>query len=292
METVAEIAVGPGQEDTLAFFVKAMIGAVAADDLATPSERIVVEDHLVGHPLVPGLVAEEVALLVQRAADALSRIPSEQRLAAIARGLPGRLRRYIAYGLTAEISCRTSAPPDADARLENLRVALRMSPHEGALLTEAAIAGRLVADLDDRLLRLRGMVPTCARVFALRAQSHETLTDDHRFAVRDMFLAIPDLVRPRDELDVELYQAFRRPRDPMTSVHAELREIGQALPDPVDRYWIVVYVLAADPPDRAGSWRLNPFVGMLQACFHIGDADMDLAAADASAFPPSFPRPA
>jgi hypothetical protein len=138
----------------------------------------------------------------------------------------------------------------------------------------------------------RGLISIACQLFALRAHARGHATDEHRFAVRDFFLAIPDLVRPTDELDVELYRAFRRPREPGAQVFGSLRELAQGLPDPVDRYWLVVYALVAEVQASAASWRLIPFVGVMQAAFQIGDTDMELAVADALAFPATLPRPA
>ena len=71
----------------------------------------------------------------------------------------------------------------------------------------------------------------------------------------------------------------------------ELARVAQGLPDPVDRYWIVVYALVAEPPASAPSWRVIPFVGVMQAAFQITDTDMELAVVDALTFPASLPRP-
>ena len=94
-----------------------------------------------------------------------------------------------------------------------------------------------------------------------------------------------------DELDTELYRAFRRPRAPDAQVFTELARVAQALPDPVDRYWMVVYALVAEPPASVPSWRVIPFIGVMQAAFHITDTDMELATIDALTFPASLARP-
>jgi hypothetical protein len=63
------------------------------------------------------------------------------------------------------------------------------------------------------------------------------------------------------------------------------------LPDPVDRYWMVVYALCAEPLADLARWRVIPFIALVQRAFAIADADMELAAADAATFPPTLPRP-
>jgi hypothetical protein len=115
--------------------------------------------------------------------------------------------------------------------------------------------------------------------------------DEHRFRVRDFFAAIPDLALTKDELDAELYRAFRRPRAPNAQVFGELSRVAQSLPDPVDRYWMVVYTLVAELPATVPSWRVIPFMGVMQAAFQIVDTDMELAVVDALTFPAAMPRP-
>ena len=71
----------------------------------------------------------------------------------------------------------------------------------------------------------------------------------------------------------------------------ELARVAQALPDPVDRYWIVVYTLVAESPSAVQSWRVIPFMGVMQAAFQIVDTDMELAVIDALTFPAAMARP-
>jgi hypothetical protein len=175
--------------------------------------------------------------------------------------------------------------------LEALRIALRISPLEAEHIVQAAKTRQLTAYLDDRYVRIRSLVPTAAEVFALRAVSRDMAHDEHRFHVRDFFAAIPDLALPTDDLDTALYLAFRRHRDQLGPVFAELARVAAALPDPVDRYWIVVYTLVAENPSAITSWRVLPFVGVMQHAFQIVDTDMELAVVDALTFPSALPRP-
>ncbi|MBP6841592.1 MAG: TerB family tellurite resistance protein [Kofleriaceae bacterium] len=278
--------------DPRRFLIEAMIGAMNADGVIDPRELQVVEQHIASHELLAGLAPAQARTLTELANDAVRIAGAPARTAAIARGLPARIHRLAAYGMAAEVA---AADAHVVAReldfLEQLRLALRIGPYEANQLMAAAQQGWLARYLDDRFLRIRGLISIACQLFALRAHARGHATDEHRFAVRDFFLAIPDLVRPTDELDVELYRAFRRPREPGAQVFGSLRELAQGLPDPVDRYWLVVYALVAEVQASAASWRLIPFVGVMQAAFQIGDTDMELAVADALAFPATLPRP-
>jgi hypothetical protein len=71
----------------------------------------------------------------------------------------------------------------------------------------------------------------------------------------------------------------------------ELATLAAGLNDPVDRYWMVVYTLVAEMPATVPSWRVIPFIGLMQTAMQITDTDMELAAIDALTFPPALPRP-
>ena len=74
-------------------------------------------------------------------------------------------------------------------------------------------------------------------------------------------------------------------------VFGELASVAHSLPDPVDRYWIMVYTLVAEPRDAVANWRVIPFTGVMQHAFQIVDTDMELAVVDALTFPAALPRP-
>jgi uncharacterized tellurite resistance protein B-like protein len=279
--------------DPRRFLIEAMVGAMNADGVSDPREVAAMEKLVAEHPLFEGLGAAPARTLVELSTDAIRFAGNAiGRTPAIAKGLPARIHRLAAFGMAAEIATADQQLVEGELDfLEALRVALRISPLEAEGLVQAARAGQLAAHLDDRYLRVKSMITVAAEVFALRALARAMAHDDHRFKVGDFFAAIPDLALSRDELDAELYRAFRRPRAPEAQVFGELARVAQALPDPVDRYWMVVYTLVAEPPSTVPSWRVIPFLGVMQAAFQITDTDMELAVIDALTFPASLARP-
>ncbi len=279
--------------DPRRFLIEAMVGAMSADGVIDARERRVMEERISTHALFTGLGVTAARTLIEMSTDAIKFAGvSSGRAPAIAKGLPARIHRLAAFGMASEVAAADEEiVPGELAFLEALRIALRISPLEAERIMRAARAGQLTDYLDDRYLRMRGMVPVAAEVFALRALAAGKATDEHRFTVRDFFAAIADLVMSTDDLDTELYRAFRRPRDVGAQVFGELSRVATTLPDPVDRYWIVVYALVAEAPHAIASWRVIPFVGVLQAAFQIVDTDMELAVVDALTFPASLPRP-
>lgn len=279
--------------DPRRFLIEAMIGAMNADGVVDPREMEVLERQVGEHPMFSGLAPTAAKTLIDLSNDAIRFAGSAvTRTPAIAKGLPARIHRLAAYGMAAEVAIADHSLHDGEITfLEALRVALRIAPIESEQIVAAARRGLLAAYLEDRYLRIKTLIPIACEVFALRALARGMGTDDQRFKVRDFFAAIPDLALSHDELDAELFRAFRRPRAPDAQVFGELSRVAQGLPDPVDRYWMVVYTLVAELPATVPSWRVIPFMGVMQAAFQITDTDMELAAVDALTFPAAMPRP-
>ncbi|MEJ7603577.1 MAG: TerB family tellurite resistance protein [Kofleriaceae bacterium] len=279
--------------DPRRFLIEAMIGAMNADGVIDPREHAAIERQLNTHVLFKGLGPTAARTLIELSNDAIKFAGNAiGRVPAIAKGLPARIHRLAAYGMASDIACSDLYLHQGEIQfLEVLRLALRISPLESEQILAAAGGGRLTAYLDDRFLRIQGLIGVACEVFALRALARGVANDDHRFKVRDFFFAIPDLALTKDELDAELYRAFKRPRSPDAQVFGELQRVAGTLPDPVDRYWIVVYTLVAELPATVPSWRVIPFMGVMQAAFQITNTDMELAVVDALTFPPALPRP-
>ncbi|MBX3155021.1 MAG: TerB family tellurite resistance protein [Deltaproteobacteria bacterium] len=279
--------------DPRRFLIEAMIGAMSADGVADARESAAIERQIANHPLFQGLGPGPARTLIDLSNDAIRFAGTPLgRAPAIAKGLPARIHRVAAYGMAAEVAVADAIVAEGELHfLEALRIALRIAPMEAEQIVIAARAGRLEPYLEDRFMRIKSLISIAAEVFALRALARGAANDDMRFKVRDFFFAIPDLQLTTDELDGELFRAFRRPRAPDAQVFGELARVAAGLPDPVDRYWMVVYTLVAEVPATVPSWRVIPFMGVMQAAFQITDTDMELAVVDALTFPPALPRP-
>lgn len=279
--------------DPRRFLIEAMIGAMNADGNVDPRELAVMERQVEQHPLFHGLSASTSRTLIELSSDAIKFAGSSiARAPAIAKGLPARIHRLAAYGMAAEVVVADERVLQSEVQfLEALRVALRIAPMESEQIIGYAHAGALAPYLDDRYLRIKNMIPIACEVFALRALARGVATDEHRFRLRDFFAAMPDLSLTAQELDAELFRSFRRPRGPDAQVFGELARVAEGMPDPVDRYWMIVYALVAETPSQVASWRVIPFLGVLQTAFQITDTDMQLAVVDALTFPPAMPRP-
>lgn len=279
--------------DPRRFLIEAMIGAMNADGVVDPRETAAVEHQIANHPLFAGLGAGAARTLIDMSNDAIRFAGNAfGRTPAIAKGLPARIHRLAAFGMAAEVAVADQQLADGELRfLEALRIALRIAPLESEAMVANSRAGHFAEYLDDRYNRLKTLIPVACEVFALRALGRGMANDEQRFLIRDFFAAIPDLMLGKDELDSQLYHAFRKPRAPGAQVFGELSQVAMTLPDPVDRYWMMVYTLVAEQPATVPSWRVIPFTGVVQAAFQITDTDMELAVVDALAFPAAMPRP-
>ena len=238
-----------------------------------------------------GLSTNNQKLLLELANDAIKFAGgSIARVPALAKGLPARLHRITAMAMACEVCVADELIHEGEVGfLEQLRLALRIAPYEAQDIFAAAQERRTARYIDDRLLRLRSLVAVAVELFTLRAITIGRHADEHRFELRDFLGAIPDLSLRQHEIEGMLYQSFKRPRT--IGVEAELAAMAAGLPDPVDRYWMVVYAMCAEAPPELARWRFVPFIALLQRAFALGDSDMELAAADAATFPATLPRP-
>lgn len=273
-------ALRPG--DARRFLVEAMVAAMNADGVIDPREMAVLERHLDEHDLFQGVSQAQARTLIALAEDAIRFAGGPHgRIAAIARGLPSRIQRLTAYAMACEV---VKADDEVTASelgfLDHLRLQLRIGAREALELFEAIDARKLGVALDQRAARIRGLVPIAADLFGLRAHMLARTDELHRARVRDFFLGMPDLARPLAEIERHLAKAFAPRRLASPEIPAELQLLAAGLPDPIDRWWMVVYVLAIEPAEARG-WRKLVFAGLLQYAFGLSDLDMDLATVDA-----------
>jgi hypothetical protein len=278
--------------DPRRFVIEAMVAAMLADGVADDRELALITERVAHHPMFAGIAIEAVKTLTDLSADAIRFAGgSVARAPAIGKGLPARCHRLTAFAMAAEVCASDTQMVEAERQfLEALRLALRIGPLEAEYTYNALATGELARFLEDRVLRIRSLTPLVCDLLALRAGAKGQADDDHRFEVSDFCAALPDLVLDREQLDGELYRAFKRAAS-ADDMHSELRRIAEALPDPIDRFWLVVYALVAEPPAQVLHWHVLPFIGLLQNAFQIIDADMAYAVADALSFPASLPRP-
>ncbi|MEZ4360814.1 MAG: hypothetical protein R3B48_11575 [Kofleriaceae bacterium] len=263
-----------------------------ADGVADERELTLITHRIAQHPLFEGMSLEQAKTLTDLSADSVRFAGgSLARAASLAKGLPARCHRLTAFAMAAEVCASDTRFVDSERHyLESLRLALRLGPLEAEYAYASLATGELPKFIEDRVLRIRSLTPLACDLFALRAAAKGEADDDHRFRVSDFLASIADFVPDRDQLNAELYRAFKAVGR-LSDLNEALRQLATALPDPIDRYWLTVYALVAEPPDDVPNWRVIPFIGMIQGAFQIIDADLEFAVTDALLFPASTPRP-
>lgn len=278
--------------DPRRFLVEAMLCATAADGNIDDRELAVVHKHLDNHELFSGLSERNQQVLLELARDALKFAKkASARIPAIAAGLPGRIHRVTALAMACEIVVVDGSIDDAELDyLEQLRLALRIAPHEFDTIFEAAKNGRSSRDLDARVTRLRELIPVVCEVMALRGLMIRRLDPDHRNDIHALLAALPDMSLRDNELETLVNGAFAKMHVDL-DVEGQLQRLAESKArDPIDRYWIVVYALCAEHPSTLQDWRANTFIRLLQRVFAFTDPYIQLAAQDAAGFA-MVPRP-
>ncbi|MEO8703928.1 MAG: TerB family tellurite resistance protein [Kofleriaceae bacterium] len=279
--------------DPRRFVLEAMIGAMHADGEVDARETAVLQHHLAQHPLFYDLGATAARTLISIATDAIQfSVTAARRAPMIAKGLPARIHRLAAYAMAAEVAIADQSLHEGElAFLEALRESLRISADEADEIMRVASAGKIGRYLDDLYVRVKSLVPHACELFALRALMRNTVTKEHRMRVRDFFEAVPDLQLTTHDVDSELLRTFHRRREPTAMTLDELIVVAHRVPEYIDRYWLTVYTLVAEAPEKVPQWRTRPFTRVVQTAFGITDADMECAAIDALRFPAALPRP-
>ncbi|MGE0870511.1 MAG: TerB family tellurite resistance protein [Kofleriaceae bacterium] len=289
--TVMELMGGQARpSDPRRFVIEAMLGAMHADGIVDERELVVIERQLAEHPWFSAL-GDAARTLLDLSSDALKHAGSAARRApAIAKGLPARIHRLTAYGMAVEVAVADGELAPAEQEfLGAIGRALRIDSSEADKIACAVEAGALTDYLAERFRWIAGLAPVMCDLIVWRSIARGTLAPDPR-SVIGFLAALPDLQTTRSELEPELSNALQRPRR-TDRLARELDQLAGAVPDRSDRYWIMVYALAAELPAMVPSWRVIPFITELQRAFELDDAAMQNAVIDALSFPAAMPRP-
>ena len=260
-----------------------MLGAMSSDGKIHEEELKVMHRHLDEHELFNGLSEANQKVLLDLARDAvLFAGNSVARIPAIAVGLPSRLYRITAVSLACEIVVADTAIESTERTyLDTLRRALRITPQEFEEIFTAARERRSSKDLDARLAAIRDLVPRAVELVALRSLHLANLTPAHRKEMSELLGSLHDIALRQEELDKLVEAAYGRMHFSM-NVEESIHRVADRVPDPIDRYWLTVYLMCIDPA-AAPYWRQNQYFHWVAQAFEISADDVDRAARDAAA---------
>jgi uncharacterized tellurite resistance protein B-like protein len=271
--------------DPRRFLIEAMVGAMHADGVVDEREMETLERLLGKHDLFAALPQSVASMLIDLGSDAITFAGgAEQRVPVIARSLPGRTHRLAAYAMACEVCAADQEIADSElSYLAALRGALRISDREHDELIAAAKQNHAMLLLERKAQRIRDLVPLIVDCFALRRLAAGPLDQDSCNRIRAVLGSIPDLDVLPSAIDQEVERVFRM-ASRWSPVEVEMQHLALDMPDPADRYWLVVYLLVGELARGCTSWREVEFLSTAQRVFQLDGAEMDAAEANARLF--------
>jgi len=274
------------RDDPRRYLVEAMLGAMAADGDIQDEEMQVLYEHVETHALFDGLSQDQTQRLIDMASDALAEAGGPRaRVAAIAKGLPGRNHRRAAYAMASAVCVADNELPEGEiVYLEDLQTALGIDDDEAREIFEAARAHSGLLTLEEKAARTVDLLPLLVDGVALMAAADGVVHEDEVAGIRAVLRNIPDLsVLTPKELDEAIEAAFERVAD--KPIEQELTRIAGAMPSLSDRYWTVVYIMIVAIADGQEAWREVEALDIAKRAFELDDEQMDQAMATAALFP-------
>jgi len=268
------------------YLIEAMLGAMEADGEVTAEEMEVLQANLEGHDLFEGLLPEETSRMIDQAADAIRKAGGgDKRVDEIAKGLPNRTHRMIAYAMACEVCVSDADLPETEiSYLDALQNALQLDDDTARDIFEAARAESGLLTLEEKTARMREMMPHFVDCMALMAAADEEVHYEELIGIRSVLRHIPDMaVLSVEELDQAIDASFERVKGKNAS--AELEVIARTIDTPADRYWTMVYMMIVALADGKTDWREVAFLKNAKTTFGLTDVHMDQAMETAALFP-------
>ncbi len=277
---------GASPDDPRRWVIESMLAAMASDGEVLEDELEVLQKNIDEHELFSGLTQEASSRLIDIAADAIRESGGgAARAPTIAKGIPSRNHRLAAYAMACEVCVADSELAEGEiAYLEALQTAFGIGDDEARELFEAARADSGLLTLEEKTMRMRGLLPHFVRCMALMAAADGEIHDEELVGVTAVLRNIPDMaVLSKDEFEDVIVEAFEsiKGRQPEQA----LEEFAAQIENPADRYWTAVYMMIIALADGKEDWREITFLGAVSKSFGLNDEQMDQALATARMFP-------
>jgi uncharacterized membrane protein YebE (DUF533 family) len=277
---------GLTENDPRRFLVEAMVAAIEADGQVTDAELAKLHEKLEKNEAFSELSADARERLVDQAADAVEAAGGgRNRVEVIAKGLPSRTEKLLAYVLACDLCVADDDLAEKEiAYLEALQGALGIADEEAQGVFEAARKGSAVLTIEERGERLKGLIPRFLDAMALMTLADGKIDDSETERIEMVIEHIADM-RALDEaaLHDEVVAAFERvgSRD----AGEVLNEIAAAIVTPSDRFWTTTYMMIISVADKDEDWQELGLLGRAQKVFGLTSPQMDAAMKIALQFP-------
>jgi uncharacterized membrane protein YebE (DUF533 family) len=253
-----------------------MVAAARADGAVAPAEISRLRDKLAECAVFTPLAAESVEALL---GEALAAAPSEDHLADIARALPSRAERVLAYALACDVcAVDEELAPGELAYLESLRRALFLPRAEARDVLDSVRTFAGAFAIEEQLDRIRAGVPAVLDAMALMALADGRADEREAAAIAALLRASADsFAYDAASLRGAVDEALARVA---ASAEADvLARVAQAAPAPADRFWTLAYVQVVMHADEALAPGETALLESLRRTFGLGRDDVDDARA-------------
>jgi uncharacterized membrane protein YebE (DUF533 family) len=277
---------GLTEDDPRRYLVEAMVAAIEADGQVTDGELSALHQKLEKNEAFASLSSDARERLVDQAADAVEAAGGGRgRVEAIAKGLPSRSERLLAYTLACDLCVSDDDLAEKEiAYLEALQGALGIPDDEAQGIFEAARRGSAVLTIEERADKTKVLIPRFLEAMALMTLADGKIDDSETERIEMVIKHIADM-RALDEAQLhdEVVAAFDRvgSRD----VGQVLSEIAAAITNPTDRFWTTTYMMIISIADKDEDWQELGLLGRAQKEFGLTSAQMDAAMKIATQFP-------
>ncbi len=277
---------GLTEDDPRRYLVEAMVAAIEADGQVTDGELSALHQKLEKNEAFASLSSDARERLVDQAADAVEAAGGGRgRVEAIAKGLPSRSEKLLAYTLACDLCVSDDDLAEKEiAYLEALQGALGIPDEEAQGIFEAARRGSAVLTIEERADKTKVLIPRFLEAMALMTLADGKIDDSETERIEMVIKHIADM-RALDEAQLhdEVVAAFDRvgSRD----VGQVLAEIAAAITNPTDRFWTTTYMMIISIADKDEDWQELGLLGRAQKEFGLTSPQMDAAMKIATQFP-------
>lgn len=277
---------GLSADDPRLFLVEAMVGAIDADGEVTDAELDALHAKLDTHELFSQLSKDAKERLVDGAADAIEAAGSARnRVDAIAKGLPSRTERELAYTLACEMTVADNDLAEKEiAYLELLQTALGLPDDAAKELFESVRSRSAVLTIEERMESVKKLIPSFIDSMCLLTLADGTVDDREIDGIQSVLKHLADMRTMSEEaLHDEVVASFDRLEG--KDVDLAIRDIAAAIDAPSDRFWTVTYMMIVAISDGVKDWQELGMLARFQKAFGLDAKSMDAAMKIASQFP-------
>jgi uncharacterized membrane protein YebE (DUF533 family) len=277
---------GLAKDDPRTYLVEAMVAAIDADGDVSDAELKKLHEKLDTMEIFKVLSQDSKDRLVDQAAESIEAAGGGRaRVAEIAKGLPSRAERVMAYTLAAELCVADNEVQEREIPyLESLQDALGLPEEEAREIFEAVRTKSSVSTIEERVSKMHALMPRFIDSMVLLTLADGKVDDREVDGIATVLEHIADARSfSENSLHDEVAAAFTRLSGRPTN--EAIDEIAKAIQAPQDRFWTMTYMMIVAATDGAKDWQELGLLAQFQKAFGLDSKAMDGAMKIALQFP-------